>query len=198
MRTEALDRATHWQQYTLNSPFCCFFDSRGAFSTHRLSLHVLFNGWNGSLLRHHQVGHLLRASQWRKGRNLIQESNNILLLLLLNNWSIIIIVSFSIIFCGLVQMQYAKNNISMKSYTTVKYFSKMLRWVEVTGREGWGGRIDTLCALAGTLLISTVCLSPLPWIRIIEDNKNTRFNCSQVAIGRFEFLSTARAFFFFC
>lgn len=32
----------------------------------------------------------------------------------------------SIIACGLVQMQYAKNNISMKSYTTVKYFSKML------------------------------------------------------------------------
>ncbi|GAB6019688.1 hypothetical protein CHUAL_001243 [Chamberlinius hualienensis] len=32
----------------------------------------------------------------------------------------------SIIGCGLVQMQYAKNNISMKSYTTIKYFSKML------------------------------------------------------------------------
>lgn len=32
----------------------------------------------------------------------------------------------SIIVCGLVQMQYARKNISEKSYTTVKYFSKMI------------------------------------------------------------------------
>lgn len=33
----------------------------------------------------------------------------------------------SIICCGLIQVQYAMNNISQKSYTTVKYFTKMMR-----------------------------------------------------------------------
>ncbi|WAR28438.1 NHEB-like protein [Mya arenaria] len=35
----------------------------------------------------------------------------------------------SIIGCGLVQAQYAFHNISRKSYTTVKYFSKMMSGV---------------------------------------------------------------------
>ena len=34
---------------------------------------------------------------------------------------------FSCIACGLIQAQYAFHNISNKSYTTVKYFGKMIR-----------------------------------------------------------------------
>jgi len=36
--------------------------------------------------------------------------------------------SYSIIGCGLTQAQYTFHNISRKSYTTVKYFSKMMRY----------------------------------------------------------------------
>jgi hypothetical protein len=38
------------------------------------------------------------------------------------------LIYFSIIGCGLVQAHYALKNISHKSYTTVKYFTKMLRY----------------------------------------------------------------------
>lgn len=36
----------------------------------------------------------------------------------------------STIGCGLIQAHYSFANISHKSYTTVKYFIKMLRWIE--------------------------------------------------------------------
>ena len=42
------------------------------------------------------------------------------------HWSGII----SLIGCGLVQAHYAFKNISKKSYTTVKYFIKMLRYTK--------------------------------------------------------------------
>ena len=42
------------------------------------------------------------------------------------HWSGIV----SLIACGLVQAHYSFKNISKKSYTTVKYFIKMLRYSE--------------------------------------------------------------------
>uniref|UniRef100_T1JLY6 Cation/H+ exchanger transmembrane domain-containing protein n=1 Tax=Strigamia maritima TaxID=126957 RepID=T1JLY6_STRMM len=47
----------------------------------------------------------------------------------------------SIIGCGLVQAQYAVANISSKSYTTVKYFSKMLRYAQLA----YGGLRGAVC-----------------------------------------------------
>ncbi len=46
-----------------------------------------------------------------------------------DKWHDSMIVSFSLIACGLVQAHYSFRNISKKSYTTVKYFIKMLRYI---------------------------------------------------------------------
>ena len=50
------------------------------------------------------------------------------------HWSGIV----SLIACGLAQAHYSFKNISKKSYTTVKYFIKMLRLGELADRYGRG------------------------------------------------------------
>ncbi|XP_067002933.2 probable Na(+)/H(+) antiporter nhx-9 [Anabrus simplex] len=81
----------------------------------------------------------------------------------------------SIIICGLVQAHYALNNISSKSYTTVKYFTKMLsstcdaiiflflgmelvsdRHVWHTGFVLWTLLLCLLCRFIGVLVLTAI------------------------------------------